>query len=65
MAIERLGIREAVRKAEDCAQGILESQDDAQYWGDEFCDEHEYEMDIETMTRAREIIINRIRRRTR
>lgn len=57
------GIRELVRLAEDHALGILESQDDGAFWGDEFCDAHEDQYEL--MARAKEIVLNRIRKVTK
>jgi len=55
-----IGIREAVKLAEDHAIGILESTDDSAFWGEDFFDEHEQEWDV--FIKAKAIIINRIRR---
>lgn len=58
----KIGIREAVKLAEDHARGILESTDDGAFWGEEFFYEHENEEEWNTFTKAKEIILNRIRK---
>jgi hypothetical protein len=56
-----LGIREAVKTAEDRALGLLDSMEDDSYWGQEFADEHDNPNDYAVMTVARKIVMNRIR----
>jgi len=55
-------IREAVRMAEDHALGILDSTDDAAFWGEDFFFEHQDEDEWKILHQARQYIMNRIRR---
>lgn len=59
---KRIGIREAVRLAENHAVGILESTDDLAYWGEDFFDAHDDDNEWKILQKAREIILNRIKR---
>jgi hypothetical protein len=55
-------IREAVRLAEDHALGILESTDDAAFWGEDFFVEHMDGDEWKILDQARKYVMNRIRR---
>jgi hypothetical protein len=55
-------IREAVRMAEEHALGILESTDDAAFWGEDFFFEHMNGDEWKILAQARRFVMNRIRR---
>ena len=60
--MKKIGIREAVRLAENHALGILDSTDDSAFWGEEFFEEHNIAEDWVVFAKARAIIMNRIRK---
>ena len=60
--VTKIGIREAVRLAEDHALGILDSADDGSFWGDDFIDEHADARSTSVLIKAKRIVMNRIRR---
>lgn len=59
---QKIGVREAVKLAENHALGILDSQDDLAFWGEEFFDEHNMSQEWQVFAKARKIIMNRIRK---
>ena len=60
--MKNIGIREAVRLAEDHASGILESTDDLAFWGEDFYFEHENPEQWKIFQKARDITLNRLSR---
>jgi hypothetical protein len=61
----KIRIREAIRLAEGHATGILESTDDAAFWGEDFYFDYESGDDWKVLSRARQIIMNRIESKRR
>jgi hypothetical protein len=59
---KRIRLRDAVKLAEDHALGILESTDDLAFWGEDWFDEHSEDGEWKVLKRAKEIVLNRIRR---
>jgi hypothetical protein len=59
----KLRIREAVKLAEGHALGILKSADDLAFWGEDFFYDHCEDGDWQVLTKARKIIMNRLKRK--
>jgi hypothetical protein len=49
----KIGIREAMRLAKGHACGILESTEDAAFWGEDFFFDHEADWDVLCMAKKR------------
>lgn len=56
--MKKLGIREAVRLATGHAVGILESQDDDEFWGEDFMVDHMEDWAL--LAEAKKIVLRRI-----
>ena len=61
----KIRLRDAVRLAEDHALGILESTNDLAFWGEDWFDQHSAGGEWTVLTRAKQVVLNRIRRASR
>ena len=59
---KKIGLRQAVKLAEDHAIGILDSMDDGAFWSEDFFDQHNDEEELRILARARNIVMNRVRK---
>jgi len=59
---KKIGLRQAVKLAENHTLGLLDSTYDGAFWGEDFFFDQEDESDWAVFNRAKEIILNRIRK---
>lgn len=63
-ARKKIRLHAAVKLAENHAMGILESTDDLAFWGEDWFDDHCEDGEWQVLKRAKEIVLNRIQKRS-